>query len=114
MHLRRAIGVALVLTVIIGCAAPPARVAYNSISAAEQAAVNAATGYKRSCGVPPGGDGPGTCEATKYMRVEAAFTAFQGRMVDAVDIASKSGSTPLEVISAAAASVLQAVAEAKK
>lgn len=108
---RGALVVALVITTAIGCAssATAKRKAYSTIDNATAAVQAAVVTYKRSCGVGPGQDGPGTCHAATYAKAEQAYSTFQVVNDKAIALAERDGLTPLQVVSEAAATAVQII-----
>ncbi len=96
----------LLAAAVSSCSAPPARVAYNSLDDATTAVQSAVRAYKAHCGVPTGVAGPGTCPAAEYAQAEKVYAQFQATAISAADIAARTGQTPLQVISSAAAEAI--------
>lgn len=97
----------LVLAIFISaCSGNTARNAYSTIDGATNAVQAAVHAYKVHCGVPAGQDGPGTCDATEYTKAEATYMNFQTIANDAANIAQRTGQTPLQVVSSAAAAAI--------
>ena len=95
-----------VLFLVVACTS---RQAYRTIDDATLTVQAAVTAYKRHCNVGPGEDGPGTCNVLEYTRAEATYAQFQQTALNAVDLAEKTGQTPLQVVTSAAASALELV-----
>lgn len=103
--MKRYLSLAVVL-LLTACAGTPQRKAFTTIDDATRTVQAAASAYKRHCGVPKGADGPGTCDATEYLKSEAVYAQFQKTNDGAIEIAQRTGQTPLQVVTAAAAIAL--------
>jgi len=108
------LAVALVLP-IVSCSstAPPDRVAYTTIDDAVTGVQAAVRGYKLHCGVPQGAQGPGTCTSVEYEKAIKAYKAFQDVADSAVDLASKGGPTPLDIVAKAAQAAISVLRDLK-
>jgi hypothetical protein len=105
------LAVALTLVFALACSqAPPDRVAFNSIDGATEGVQSAVKAYKAHCGVSTGQPGPGSCPAAEYAQAQAIYSRFQTTAQNAVDIAAKTGQTPLMVITSAAAEAVALLA----